>query len=189
MSMHRAALAACLALCACSPPEIRVGASQGVPAIKGSSQFNLGTFNCGDPIQAGDGYTVTTMVTGSDCTLSFNNDVQVLKTSDYANIPDLKVTSSLLQSVDLVVTKLAFTDAATGTSLDFDRYVKTATLSVDGQQVADKATLAHLPTTVSLTGTALTQVKTAVDARQPCSVHVTSVLVVPQMPKPPSQLK
>src|SRR4051794_37911702 len=113
MSMHRAALAACLALCACSPPEIRVGASQGVPAIKGSSQFNLGTFNCGDPIQSGDGYTVTTMVTGSDCTLSFNNDVQVLKPSDYANIPDLKQASNLVQAVELQVNKLAFADAQT----------------------------------------------------------------------------
>jgi hypothetical protein len=188
MTLHRAALAACLALCACNP-EVRVGASEGIPPIQGSSQFSLGNFNCGDAIDAGSGYTVTTMVTGSDCTLSFDNDVQILKPSDYANIPDLKQASNLVQGVELQVTKLAFTDASNGMSLDFNGYVKSVTLSVDGQQVADKSTLAMLPATVTLGGNALSQVKTAVDARAACSVHVTSVLVVPQMPKPPQQLK
>jgi hypothetical protein len=182
-------LLACTALCACSAPAVRVGASDGIPPIQGSSNFSLDTFSCGQTITTQDGYTVTsTVVSGStDCQISFDNDVQLLKPSDYQNIPELKGASNLVQGVELQVNKLAFTDTTTNMMLDLNTQVKSATLSVNGQQVADKSVLASLPTTVDLSGAALTQLKTAVDARTALTVHVTSVIVVTQ--PIPKQLK
>jgi hypothetical protein len=178
-----------LGLCACgSGAEVRVGAAQGIPAIKGSSQFTLANYTCGMPITA-QGYTVTTTVVGNNCQFNFDQVVTIIRDSDYKNIPDLQGSSNLVQAVELQVNKLAFSDATTGTSLDLNTYVQSASLSVEGQQVADKSTLASLPTTVRLTGDALNNVKAQVDARMPASVHATAVMVVPQMPKPPDHLQ
>lgn len=174
--------------CACSAPEVRVGKAEGIPPISGSNAFSLGTYTCGMPIAA-EGYTVTTAVKGTDCEFTFDQVVNVIRESDYANVPDLKGTSNLLQAVELEVTKLAFTDAATSTSLDFNNYVKAASLKIDGQQVADKSTLSSLPTTVRLEGAALNNIKAKVDARAPATAHATAVLLVPDMPKPPASLK
>ncbi len=173
---------------ACGPPEVRVGASDGIPAVKGSTTVSLANFTCGQPIPAGD-YTVTTQAVADGCQLSFDKDVSVLTANDYQKIPALQGSSNLVQAVELEVTQLDFTDASSGAKLDLATQVVSATLSVNGQQVADKAALSHLPTTVSLTGDALTPLKAKVDARQPASVHTTSVVVLPTSPPPPSQLK
>ncbi len=151
------ALACCAVLVACNP-EVRVGASDGIPSLNGSSDFTLGDFTCGEPITAQD-YTVTTTVqSNGDCLLAFDNDVTLLTADDYQNIPDLKGASNLVQEVDLTVNKLSFTDAATNTALDFNSVCRSPQRSrADGQQVADKTTLPSLPVTVVLTGDALTK--------------------------------
>lgn len=178
-----------LALCACGTAgEVRVGADQGIPAIKGNTEFTLGNYTCGQPIAA-QGYTVTTTVKGTDCEFSFDQVVEVIRDSDYKNIPDLMGSSNLVQAIELEVKQLKFSDAATGTALSFDTYVKSAALKIDGQQVADKSTLATLPTTVRLEGAALTNIKSKVDARLPASVHATAIMLVPSTPKPPDRLK
>jgi hypothetical protein len=183
--MKTRAFLACVALCACNP-EVRVGAADGIPPIQGSSTFSLDTFTCGQTFTTQDGYTVTssTVTPGTDCQLNFDNDVQLLKQSDYSNIPELKGASNLVQGVELQVNKLAFTDTMTSMALDLNTQVKSATLSVNGQQVADKSKLASLPATVDLTGAALTQLKSAVDARAALTVHVTaSIVVIQPIPK------
>ncbi len=179
---------AAFSLLACGPAEVRVGASDGIPPVKGSSTVSLDNFTCGQPIPAGD-YQVTTATVAAGCQLTFDHDVQVLTAADYQKIPALQGSSNLVQAVELQVTQLAFTDATTNTALDLNTQVVSATLSVNGQQVADKAALANLPTTVTLQGDALTELKAKVDARQPASVHATSVVVIPSSPPPPKQLK
>jgi hypothetical protein len=182
------ALAACLALAACGGAQVTIGAADGVPAIQGSSDFSLNNFTCGNMFTTQDGYTVTSTVSGNTCQISFDNVVTVLKASDYQNIPALKGASNLVQAIDLDVKTLDFKDASTGMSLDLQSYVQTATLTVNGQQVADKSTLAMLPVTVKLTGSALTPMKSQIDARQPATAHVVSQIVVPLMPAPPAQI-
>jgi hypothetical protein len=181
-------LAACIALAGCSAPEVTIGAADGVPAIQGSKDFTLSNFTCGNMFTTQDGYTVTSTVSGSNCQINFDNVVTVLKASDYQNIPELKGASNLVQSIDLDVKTLDFKDASTGMSLDLQTYVQSATLTVNGQQVADKSTLAMLPVTVKLTGDALTPMKSQIDARQPATAHVVSQIIVPQMPAPPAQI-
>jgi hypothetical protein len=176
-------LAVCIAVSACSAPEVTIGAADGVPAITGSSDFSLDQFTCGQMFTTQDGYTVTSVVSGSSCQISFDNVVTILKASDYQNIPELKGASNLVQSIDLDVKTLDFKDATTGMSLDLNSYIETATLTVNGQQVADKSTLAKLPVTVSLTGDALTPMKSQIDARSPATAHVVSTITVRLRPR------
>lgn len=177
-------------LVACGPAEVRIGKAEGIPAVAGSVETDLSNFTCGMPIPAGD-YTVETKKVTGGCELSFDRDVQLLKASDYQNIPSLQGGSNLVQAVELNVTRLAFTDTGVNPPkpLDLNTQVTSATISVNGQQVADKTTLARLPTKVTLTGNSLNQVKTAIDARQPCSVRTRGVIVIPEMPPPPKKMK
>jgi hypothetical protein len=177
-----------LLLLACAPPEYRLGAKDGIPNVAGSTEVTLDTFVCGDPIQAGDTQVTTRKVTGG-CELSFDKDVQVLKASDYENLPALKGATNLLQAVELTITTLSFTDTETNTALDTQTRITSVDLSINGQVVADKAALASLPKTVKLSGAALQSVKSKVDNRQPASVTATCVAVLPDDPKPPKKMK
>jgi hypothetical protein len=182
-------LAASLGLVACAPAEIRIDETQGVPEVKGSTEVTIPTnFMCGTAITAGDKTVATRAVTGG-CEFTFDDTLQVLKASDYESIPDLKVSSNIVQRVELNVKKLAFTDAATGMTLDLNTRVTSVVLTVNGQQIADKSTIASLPKVISLEGAALTTIKAKVDARQPASVQVKAVAVLPDMPRPPDRLK
>lgn len=173
---------------ACGPVEYRLDETKGIPPVTGSTEVQLGgSFTCGQPITSGQ-YMVTTKVVTGGCELSFDQDVEVLKASDYSNIPDLQGASNLLQRVELTVKKLSFADG-TGAALDLQTRITSATLSVNGQVVADKATLSKLPAVVSLQGDALATVKAKVDARQPASVRARCVVVLPDMPAPPDKLK
>lgn len=177
------------ALAACGPVEVRIDESRGIPPVKGSTEVALGgTFTCTGPVTAGE-YTVQTKKVTGGCELSFDKNVEVLKASDYQQIPDLQGATNLVQRVELTVKTLAFTDAATNTALDLNTRITSATMSINGQQVADKATLAKLPATVKLEGDALAPIKAKIDARQPASVLAHVVVVVPDMPKPPDRLK
>jgi hypothetical protein len=187
--VKRTLLVAAVAVMACGgSPEIRVDETKGIPAVKGTTQIALASYTCGQPISSGD-VTVTTTVVSGGCQFSFDKDVPVLKTTDYNNIPDFQGATNLVQRVELTVKVLKFSDATTGTALDPGTAITSASLSVNGQAVADKSTLTQLPKTVTLSGDALTQLKTKVDARQAASVHLTVVVVLPDTPKPPSQLK
>ncbi|MBL8953759.1 MAG: hypothetical protein JNK82_23490 [Myxococcaceae bacterium] len=187
--LKRLSAASVAVLCACGPAEVRVGEGK-IPKIEGDQTFTLGQYTCGNPITA-QGYTVSTRsINGdADCEFTFDQLVEVIRAADYQNIPDLQGASNLVQKVELRVEALAFVDASNNMPLDYNGYVKTLALNVDGQQVADKSTLASLPTTVALTGAALTNIKTRVDARQPASVHATAIMVVPKSPAPPPELK
>lgn len=186
---RRFAVLLALAASGCGPVEIRIDETRGVPAVKGQTEVSISpTFTCGSTLPAGD-KTVTTRVVPDGCEFTFNDTVEVLKVSDYQEIGELKVTSNLVQRVELTVKKLAFIDAATGTALDLSTRVLSVVLSVNGQQVADKAALTHLPKVVTLEGEALTGLKAKIDARQAASVAVKAVAVLPNMPRPPDRLK
>ena len=176
-----------MALCACTAAEVRIGEGK-IPSIKGSDTITIGSYTCGQPI-SDDTYTVTTTDKGSDCEFNFDQDVTIITQADYQNIPDLQGSTNLVQAVEITVKTLKFVDASNNTTLNLDTYVKTATLKVDGQQVATKADLQSLPKTIKLTGTALNNIKAKVDARQPASVRATATMLVPKMPAPPNQLK
>ncbi len=179
---------AVLGAAGCGPAEIRIDETKGVPAVKGSTEVALSSFTCGQPIAAQDQTVQTKVVTGG-CELSYDQDVPVLKTSDYTSVPELKGVTNLVQRVELKISKLSFTDGSTGQALDVNTRITSATLAVNGQAVADKASLTSLPKTVSLQGDALTPLKTAIDARQPASVHVRVIVVIPDAPAPPAKLK
>lgn len=172
----------------CGPVEVRLDETKGIPSVTGSTEVQIAALTCGQPITSG-GYTITTTPVSGGCQLSFHQDVQVLKASDYNSIPDLQGASRLVQRVELQIKKLTFTDAATGQVIDASTRITSATLAINGQQVADKSVLSALPKTVTLAGDALATVKTAVDARQPASVRADCVVVVPDSPKPPDRLK
>ncbi len=169
-------------------PEIRIGAAQGIPSVSGTAEVELDTFVCGNPIPAG-AYTVTTKVVAGGCELSFDKDVEIVSQTDYQNIPELKSATSLLQSVELKITQLAFIDATTNVALDPETRMKSASFSVNGQLVGDKTTLNALPKTVTLSGVALKPLKTQIDQRVPASVKATSVVVLPDSPAPPKKLR
>lgn len=174
---------------ACGPAEIRIDEKQGVPVVKGDTEITINTnFTCGMAIPAGDKMVSTRAVTGG-CEFTFDDTLQVLSASDYESIPDFKVASNIVQRVELSIKKLTFTDAATSMTLDLSTRVTSVVLSVNGQQVADKAALSSLPKVVRLEGAALTAIKAKVDARQPASVAVRAVAVLPDMPRPPERLK
>ncbi len=177
-----------LSLFGCGPLEVRIGAGK-IPAVKGTVEAPIpDNFVCGADIPAGE-YTVKSKASGDGCEFTFDNNVQVLKESDYASIPEFKGLTSLLQAVELKITKLAFIDGSTGTALDVATQVTSVSFKVNGQQVLDKASLTTLPKTVKLEGAALSSLKTAVDAKKAASVQVQCVVVLPNMPKPPSKLK
>lgn len=169
-------------------PEVRVGAAEGIPSISGSTEVALDAFVCGNPIPAG-AYTVTTKKVTGGCELSFDKDVEIVNAGDYTKIPALGKATSLLTAVELKITKLAFTDVDANATLDPDTRINSATLSVNGQVVGDKSLLTALPKTVTLTGSALSELKSKIDARQPASVRASSVVVLPETPAPPKKLK
>lgn len=176
-------------LAACGPVEVRIDETKGIPSVKGDTEVSIPTnFTCGSTIPTGT-KTVTTRTVADGCEFTFDDTIEVLAASDYEQIPDLKVTSNIVQRIELSIKKLAFLDAATGTALDLNTRVTSVVLSVNGQQVADKSTIASLPSVVSLEGSALAALKTKVDARQPASVAVKAVAVLPDMPRPPERLK
>ncbi len=186
------AVACAVGLWACGgAAEIRIDETKGVPPVKGTTEVNLASFTCGSPIAAGDVTVKTTKVAGG-CELSFDQQVPVLKASDYTSIADLKNapagTTNLVQRVELTVKKLALTDATSGAALDLSTRVTSATFSLNGQQLADKSTMGNLPKTISLAGDALAPVKAAVEARQAFSVAVKVVVVLPDSPAPPAKL-
>ncbi|MDX2011593.1 MAG: hypothetical protein SFW67_15440 [Myxococcaceae bacterium] len=176
-----------LLMCACGPAEVRVDETKGIPPVRGTTEVALQRFTCGMPITSGD-VRVETKVVSDGCELSFSRDVPVLKAEDYTNIPDLRVATALVQRVELTVKLLRFTDGSTMQALDLNARVSSAQLSVNGQLVAEKATLTQLPRTVTLSGAALDQLKSRIDARQPASVQTRVVVVLPSMPAPPQRL-
>jgi hypothetical protein len=186
---RRSAVLLALAVSACGPVEVRIDETKGVPAVKGQTEVSISTtFTCGTALPAGDKMVATRVVSGG-CEFTFDDTIEVLKASDYQDIGELKTAANLVQRVELTVKKLAFVDAATGTALDLSTRVTSVVLSVNGQQVADKTALSNLPKVVKLEGAALTDLKAKVDARQPASVAVRAVAVLPDMPRPPERLK
>jgi len=180
--------AAAVAVSACGPVELRIDETKGVPSIKGSTDVTISTtFTCGQAIPAGT-KMVTTKVVSGGCEFTFDDSIEVLKPSDYSDIPELKTATNLVQRVELSIKKLDVVDGTTMMKLDLATRVTSAILFVNGQQVADKTTLSSLPVTVSLSGAALTQLKSQVDARMTASVGVKAVVVLPDSPKPPDKL-
>jgi hypothetical protein len=187
MVRHVRTLMLGLAVGACGPAEVRVDETKGIPPVKGTTEVSLQNFTYGTPITAGE-VRVETMVVMGGCELSFDRDVPVLKAEDSTNIPDLFAATALVQRIELVIKSLKFTDGATVQALDLNTRVTSAQLSVNGQLVAEKATLTQLPRTVTLSGAALDQLKARIDAHQAASVQTRVVMVLPTMPAPPQRL-
>ena len=190
MTMARSAVLVMVAfgLTACGPVEVRIDETRGVPSVKGQTEISLAAFTCGQPIAAGSKSVATRVVPGG-CEFTFDDTVDVLGPADYQGIPELKTATNLVQRIELTIKKLAFVDAATGAALDLSTRITSVVLSVNGQQVADKAALSRLPTVVKLEGAALASMKAQIDARQTASVGVKSVAVIPTSPAPPDRLK
>lgn len=179
-----------LALTACNlvQPEVRIGAGQGIPSISGTAEVELTAFVCGNAIPAG-AYTVNTRVVPGGCELSFDKDIEIVGSSDYQRLPELSSATTLLQRIEVKITKLAFIDSDTNVALDPAGRIESASFSVNGQLIGDKSTLSALPKTVTLQGMALSPVKQKIDQRQPASVRATSVVVLPNSPAPPKKLR
>lgn len=187
--IRRAALGLVMVLSACGPVEVRIDETKGIPSVKGNTEVTIGTsFTCGQPITAGDKTVTTKAVTGG-CEFTFDDSIEVLKATDYQSIPELKVSTNLVQRIELTVKKLSFVDGTTMQALDLQTRITSVELQVNGQKVADKASIASLPAVVKLEGAALTAIKAKVDARQAASVGVKAVAVLPSMPAPPEKLK
>ncbi len=188
--MRRSLMVAALALAACGPVELRIDETKGVPPVQGSTEVAISTtFTCGQALPAGDKMVSTKVVSGG-CEFTFDDTIEVLKASDYETIGELKTASNIVQRVELSIQKLDFVDGTSGAKLDLATRVTSASLSVNGQVViASKSALSSLPTVVKLEGAALNAVKAKVDARQPVSVAVKAVAVLPDTPKPPEKLK
>jgi len=171
----------------CAPLEYRIDETKGIPSVAGALDVNLGTgLQCGTPIMAGD-VMVTTQVVPGGCGLSFGKQLELLSAQDYADIPDFRPPSVLVQRVELTVKKLAFTDGA-GQPVDLATRILAAKLSVNGQTLADKDALTRLPLVVPLEGEALAPLKAGVDARQPVSVGAQGEVAIPNEPPPPDKL-
>lgn len=178
-----------MVLSACGPVEVRLDENNGVPNIKGQTEVTLGAnFQCGMAV-GGSGVTVQTRVVSGGCEFTFDDTIEVLTADSYRDIPDLQGTTNLVKRVEMTVKKLDFLDATTNTKLDLQTRITSAEFVVNGQQVLDKAKLASLPATITLSGTALDQLKSKVDARQPASVSLKAIAVLPTTPAPPEKLK
>lgn len=188
MARRSAVLVVMGLVAACGPVEVRIDETKGVPAVKGQTEISLASFTCGQPISTGTKSVATRVVPGG-CEFTFDDSIEVLTANDYQTIGELKTASNLVQRIELSVNKLAFVDAATGTALDISTRITSVVLSVNGQQVADKAAVSNLPVVVKLEGAALTALKAKIDARQPASVAVKAVAVIPDTPAPPQRLK
>lgn len=187
--MRRQWLVLGLMLAACGPVELRIDETKGVPSISGDTEVSLGgSFTCGDTI-TGDGRTVTTRAVTGGCEFTFDDQVEVLTAQDYKDIPDFDAPTNLVQRIELTIKKVNVVDGDSGAVLDLATRVTSAVVTVDGQQVADKSTLSVLPNTVAVSGALLTRLKTAIDARQPVSVDVKAVVVLPDSPPYPAKLK
>lgn len=191
--MRRAALSSLFLLSACGlfgpASDNRIDEADGVPNISGSETVDIPTnFTCGADITS-NGITVTTRTVTGGCEFTLDQDVQVLKSSDYQQYSELTtIGSKLVKSVEITIVALDFTDAATGQKLDLQTRVTSATLSINGEQVAEKAQLANLPFVATLGGNALAPIKSAVSAKQPVSVRASAVVVLPNTPAPPAKL-
>jgi hypothetical protein len=185
-----AALVVPLSLLACGPLEVRIDQSKGLPTITGTVTVDVpANFTCGTTITQAP-YTVTTTKTATGCSFAADQDVVLLKASDYSGIPELSGATNLVQRIELTVSQLTFTDATTSTVLDPSTRVTSATLTVNAQAlISNKSQLSTLPTTVTLSGTALTSLKASIDARTAASVHASAVVELPDTPAPPAKLK
>jgi hypothetical protein len=167
----------------------RIDEADGVPNIEGSETVDIpSNFTCGMPITS-DGVTVTTTVVSGGCEFKLDQDVQVLKSSDYSEYAELaSIGTKLVKTVEINILTLEFTDAATNEKLDLATRVTSATLAINGQQVADKSQLSNLPFVATLEGNALTPIKSKIEAKQPVTVKATAVVVLPDTPAPPAKL-
>ena len=190
--MRNALFAAALMTSACGlfgTPDLRLDEADGIPNISGNQEVQIPpNFQCGTPITS-NGVTVQTQTVTGGCQFTLDQDIEVLKASDYSRLPAFTSAGArFVQKVEITLTKLDFTDNATGTKLDLQTRVTSATFSVNGQQLADKAALATLPKTFELTGAALDPIKAKVEARQPASVQARAIAVLPNTPAPPARL-
>lgn len=177
-----------LGMWGCGPLEYRVDESQGVPNLEGDTSVNLGTFTCGQPIVEG-GRTVATKLVADGCELTFEETLPLFALDDYSRISELSGAGRVVRRVEVTLRSLVLTDDATGETLDLATRVRSATIAVNGQVIADKAALTSLPKTVALDGDALRPVKSGVDAREPVNAGVRVVMVLPTSPTPPQRLR
>ncbi len=183
--VRRLSLAA-LAFMACGPLELRIDETKGVPSLSGTTQVDLGSFTCGEPLSSGDFQVNTRQLEGA-CEFTFTHALEVLQTSDYQNIGELKTAANLVQRIELTIQRLDFTDGA-GATLSLDTQVTSASLHLGGQQVASRDELRNLPHMVQLSGAALNELKAKIDARQPATVNVQAIAVLPNEPPPPARI-
>ncbi len=187
---------------ACGPLEITIDDKQGIPPLKGEIDIPLNSFTCGQDISAGK-FTVKTRAHPSDagatgCEFSFGEQVELLKAEDYAKIQALAsgasaggASTNLVKRIELRINefKLENTAGAAPVAMPIDTSVTSADLKLNGELLAGKSNFAQLPSKVSISGNLLNGLKASIDKREPVSVGVLVVMVVPNQPPPPAKMK
>lgn len=162
-------------------PEYTIGADKGVPPVSGSTKVDLpADFMCGNPIQDPQKkYTITTEGTDQECLFTFDQDVTVLKSEDYANDPKLKG-AQFVKRVDIDVNKLGVADEV-GNPIT----PKDLTGLAFGSTILTLADLSKTPPfTKSVEGEPIAELKTLVQNKQDIVIPVrVQILVVAPIPK------
>lgn len=169
---------------------VSLGASEGVPAIQGSTVINIPQdFKCGEAIEDPKmKYTVKTTGTQDSCTFTFNQDVTIIKASDYDSRPELKG-AQLIERVDFEVSKLGVRDAATDMALDPTTTLKDLRGTAFGTTILTKDDIGQkTPFTKTVEGAPVDALKAQVEAKQDIIVPVVVTVVVALTPTPPAQI-
>lgn len=166
-------------------PELTLGAEDGIPPVSGSTVFEVPQdFKCGEPVVDPEmKYKITTTGTQEECTFTFDQDVPVLKASEYASRPELKG-AQLVKAVDIDVKKLAVKDGD-GKELA----PKNLTGKAFGSQILTKEDLARTPPfTKRVEGEPLSALKQIVQNKQDIVIPIQVVVVVNISPTPPAKI-
>ncbi len=186
--MFRLSLAVSVVVLFGCAPEIRMGAEAGVPPLVGSTEFSLPNFVCGQTITF-DGIAVPTKKVTGGCEISLDRTLQLLSVEEYGMLGELKGAANLLTTVELDVRALDFIDSKTGSKLDPNVQLRATTVSINGQQVADRELLSKLPAQIRLEGKALDPLRLQMEAQKPVSIRLTAVVTLTDSPKPPERMR
>ncbi len=165
--------------------EVTVGAEEGVPAVVGSTKFDLpADFACGKPITDPNGkYTITSSGTDEKCVISMKQEVTALKAEDYAKRPELEG-ARFVKRVDIDVKKLAIADEMGNKLEPTDLNGKAF-----GSTILTKADLTTpVPFTKSVEGAPIDALKDKVAAKQDIVIPIDVEMTVNLTPMPPAQI-
>lgn len=166
-------------------PELTLGKEDGIPPVSGSTAFAVpADFKCGDVVNDPDmKYTITTSGTAEACVITFKQDVNVLKASEYSSRPELQG-AQLVKRVDLDVAKLGVNDGAGNALQPKDLNGKAFGTTI----VTMKDLLVKPPFTKSIEGEPIANLKSDVQAKRDIVIPIEVVVTVNIAPTPPAKI-